>query len=242
MFDLTISKGKIKRELVHHYKTLIPMMVVPILALFAYSIITLMSSDNLNPSIIVNIIGLFIAPILLSFTLIGIQYSRYPQFYTTRRYSKVPGINDMSDYFDTIIMSFLVGLLTFLWALLFIVPGIIKAFSYSQAILIYLDNKHSGNHIGYLTAITESRQLMDGNKFNYFLFELSFIGWMFSIMIGIFCGIMLAGFALAQTGILMIALFILSVLVIFLTVILILFVTFYISFGEASYYDALINQ
>ena len=60
-----------------------------------------------------------------------------------------------------------------LWTLLLIVPGIIKSISYSQTLYILRDHpEYSATQ-----AITESRRLMDGYKWKYVLFLLSFIGW-----------------------------------------------------------------
>lgn len=70
---------------------------------------------------------------------------------------------------------FITGLYTFLWSLLFIVPGIIKSFSYSMAPYIWAENKD----IGALEAIERSRKMMDGHKMDLFVFNLSFLGWIF---------------------------------------------------------------
>ncbi|MHA8110320.1 DUF975 family protein [Lactobacillaceae bacterium Melli_B4] len=67
--------------------------------------------------------------------------------------------------------------LTILWAMLLIVPGIIKSFSYSQAIYIYRDAYKAGHPISAMAAITKSRQMMDGHKGELFLLQFSFIGW-----------------------------------------------------------------
>lgn len=69
--------------------------------------------------------------------------------------------------------TFLVGLFTFLWSLLLIVPGIIKGCSYSQAMYILAENPG----ISPTEAINRSKAMMDGHKMEYFLLGLSFIGW-----------------------------------------------------------------
>ncbi|WP_226536353.1 DUF975 family protein [Fictibacillus halophilus] len=61
----------------------------------------------------------------------------------------------------------------FLWFLLLVIPGIIKAFAYSQTYFVLKDNPD----IGINAAITKSRKLMHGHKWKYFLLQLSFIGW-----------------------------------------------------------------
>jgi len=78
-----------------------------------------------------------------------------------------------------------------LWSLLLIVPGIIKAFAYSQTYFVYKDlvaATPAGQPRPKLTAaITKSRQLMRGHKWEYFVLQLSFIGWM--LVCGITAGI-----------------------------------------------------
>lgn len=70
-------------------------------------------------------------------------------------------------------VTFLVSLFTALWSLLLIVPGIIKGYSYSMALYIWAENKE----MGALEAIKKSQQMMDGHKMDYFVLQLSFIGW-----------------------------------------------------------------
>lgn len=80
---------------------------------------------------------------------------------------------DAKKYFKSLGLSLLVVIFTILWALLFIIPGIIKGLAYSQVNYLYKD--HPEYKITQL--ITESRRLMDGYKWKYFLLNLSFIGW-----------------------------------------------------------------
>ena len=77
------------------------------------------------------------------------------------------------DFWTGFKAMFLVGLFTFLWSLLFIIPGIIKSFSYSQTMMIVAENKG----IGAREAINRSKAMMDGRKMDYFVLGLSFIGW-----------------------------------------------------------------
>lgn len=65
------------------------------------------------------------------------------------------------------------ALYVFLWSLLFIIPGIIKTYSYAMA--PYVLAAHPD--ISADEAITESRRLMRGNKGRLFCLDLSFIGW-----------------------------------------------------------------
>lgn len=64
-----------------------------------------------------------------------------------------------------------------LWSLLLIVPGIVKAMAYSQAFYIAKDLIESGKDIQATEAITRSRELMVGHKWEFFVLQLSFLGW-----------------------------------------------------------------
>lgn len=64
---------------------------------------------------------------------------------------------------------------TFLWTLLFIIPGIIKGLAYAMTPFILKDNPNMQNN----EAIELSMAMMDGHKWDLFCLELSFIGWAF---------------------------------------------------------------
>lgn len=74
---------------------------------------------------------------------------------------------------NNIVAGILVGVFTFLWSLLFIIPGIVKSYSYSMTFYILADNPE----MSPTDAINESRRMMDGNKWRLFCLDLSFIGW-----------------------------------------------------------------
>ena len=67
----------------------------------------------------------------------------------------------------------LMTLYTFLWTLLFIIPGIVK--SYSYAMTPYILAKYT--NVDASSAITLSRRIMNGRKVDLFVVDLSFIGW-----------------------------------------------------------------
>lgn len=77
------------------------------------------------------------------------------------------------DLWTAIKAQFFTGLFIFLWSLLLIIPGIIKAFSYSMTFFILAENKG----MPVLKAITLSRKMMDGHKLDFLLLSLSFFGW-----------------------------------------------------------------
>ncbi len=86
--------------------------------------------------------------------------------------------NDIFSGFNNFVRNFLYYLLSsiyiFLWSLLFIIPGIIKALSYSMAPYIIYDNPN----IDANDAITQSKEMMKGHKWELFCLYLSFIGWL----------------------------------------------------------------
>lgn len=81
-------------------------------------------------------------------------------------------------FLGTVGVAILQYVWTVLWTLLFLIPGIIKGLAYSQALYVYKDAKANGDNIRFRDAITRSRELMDGHKWEYFVLILSFLGWM----------------------------------------------------------------
>lgn len=74
-----------------------------------------------------------------------------------------------------IIVSLVIALCTTLWTLLFIIPGIIYAYKVVMATMILADTANETT--SYKDVINTSKEMMDGYKWDYFGFELSFIGW-----------------------------------------------------------------
>ena len=70
-------------------------------------------------------------------------------------------------------LRLLSGLYLFLWTLLFIIPGIVKTYSYAMAPYIMAEHPEWGAQ----ECITKSREMMDGHKWELFCLEFSFIGW-----------------------------------------------------------------
>lgn len=85
--------------------------------------------------------------------------------------------NMMKFSFDKVLRKgwgmILMYIFVFLWSLLLIVPGIIKAYAYAMTPYILVDHPElSANE-----AINLSKKMMKGHKFDYFWLGLSFIGW-----------------------------------------------------------------
>lgn len=88
-----------------------------------------------------------------------------------------PEIAELFQHFDkfwgAFKVTFFTGLFTFLWSLLFVIPGIIKAYSYAMAMYILAENPE----MPALEAIDKSKEMMNGHKMELFVLYLSFIGW-----------------------------------------------------------------
>ena len=70
-------------------------------------------------------------------------------------------------------LSIMIYIFTLLWSLLLIIPGIIKAYSYSMASYILADN----TELTASEALTKSKEIMNGHKFELFVLQLSFFWW-----------------------------------------------------------------
>ncbi len=68
---------------------------------------------------------------------------------------------------------FMSTLFTFLWMLLFIIPGIIAAFRYAMVYFVVADDANCGP----LEAIRRSKEMMVGNKWKFFCLHWRFFWW-----------------------------------------------------------------
>lgn len=87
------------------------------------------------------------------------------------------------DWWKAFKVCFLVGLYVMLWSLLFVIPGYVKAYSYSMALYILAENPD----MTASEAITASKNLMNGHKWELFVLQLSFILW--GLLCTVTCGI-----------------------------------------------------
>ncbi len=80
---------------------------------------------------------------------------------------------DHPAYKNVVRTLFFRDLYVFLWTLLFIIPGIIKSYEYMMIPYLLSDNPDMSME----EAFAESRRMMDGEKWNAFVLDLSFFGW-----------------------------------------------------------------
>ena len=83
-------------------------------------------------------------------------------------------------FFRALWLAILQGLFVFLWSLLLFVPGIIAAYRYRQALYLLLDHPEKSAW----QCLRESGALMRGHKWELFVLDLSFLGW---IIVGSLC-------------------------------------------------------
>ncbi len=76
-------------------------------------------------------------------------------------------------YMNIVKIMFIKDITVFLWSLLFVIPGIIKAYEYSMIPYILAENPQ----ISTERAFELSKQMTNGEKWHIFCLELSFIGW-----------------------------------------------------------------
>ena len=77
------------------------------------------------------------------------------------------------NFANAFLLSIINSILIALWSLLLVIPGIIKAYSYSMSYYILADNPAMSAN----TARVQSMELMNGNKWRLFCLDCSFIGW-----------------------------------------------------------------
>jgi uncharacterized membrane protein len=85
---------------------------------------------------------------------------------------------------DTFIYHFLTSIIIIMGFILLIVPGIMFAMSYSMGYLIMKDDPD----LTATEAMKLSKEMMMGNKMDFFMFCLSFIGWVILSIITIGIG------------------------------------------------------
>ncbi len=76
-------------------------------------------------------------------------------------------------YFNVVITMLKRAVITFLFYLLLIIPGIIKSYAYAMVPYILADNPNMDSK----EALKLSERMTDGQKWDMFVLDLSFIGW-----------------------------------------------------------------
>ena len=87
------------------------------------------------------------------------------------------------DFGGTLLLGLMESIFIGLWSMLFVVPGIIKAYSYAMSFYIKVDHPE----YDWQACMNASKTMMRGHKGELFVLDLSFIGWMIvgSLALGI---------------------------------------------------------
>jgi uncharacterized membrane protein len=111
---------------------------------------------------------LVVIPLSYSYSIIFLKHVQEEQ---TNLGNLFDGFKDFTRVFLTVL---LLDIYTVLWAILLIIPGIIKSYSYSMTCFIMKDDPT----VAYDEAIVRSMKMMEGHKMDLFILDLSMIGWL----------------------------------------------------------------
>lgn len=150
-----------------------PVLLILVITSLIIGIVNVIFGESSSiASILEIILEIVLLPITIGLTSYYVKIVRGKAF----EFSEI--FNWYNLFWPIFVLFFLIGLFTTLWSLLFIIPGIIAAISYKMAPYIFVDGEHDG-----ATCIKKSKELMNGYKADYFVFQLSFLGW---IILGMF--------------------------------------------------------
>ena len=131
---------------------------------------------------IVLAIGIALDVLLLNPVQVGINRFMVKSLDDTARIAEV-GYTFDHNYKNGVKVMFFKDLYVVLWSLLFIVPGIYKAYQYRMVPYILWENPD----MTYQEVLQRSKDMMDGQKWDAFVLDLSFILW--HMLGGITCGL-----------------------------------------------------
>ncbi len=136
-----------------------------------------------------SLIPIIFIPNILGFTIFFLVFPvlnlGYLRVYYHLKQEYEPDMRDLwsglPSWKGALVYGFMSGLFTFLWSLLFVIPGIIKGLSYSMGYYILLENPQMSG----MDALNKSKQIMKGHEIDLLMLYLSFIGWI--LLSCIFC-------------------------------------------------------
>lgn len=152
-----------------------------------------LSPEELGVMIIVSVVILIAIVLACVFAIfignaVSVGLKRY--LMESRKMGESAGIGTLfwvfgsKGYWNVIKIILLKNLYTGLWSLLFIVPGIIKGYEYSMIPYLLAENPEMSSE----EAFRLSKEMTTGEKWNLFVLDWSFIGW---IVLGalVCCGV-----------------------------------------------------
>lgn len=126
-----------------------------------------------------------------------IGYAKYSLNLVDHREAKIKDVVSEYDRLGTgFAMQFFRGLYTFLWSLLFVIPGVIATLQYYMTPFVLAENPEMEAR----DAMRKSKELMKGNEWRLFCLNFSFIGWGFLAAFAMVCVLGMAILPAALTG------------------------------------------
>lgn len=122
-----------------------------------------------NVSMVVMVIDILVLPIYFAYYGIHLDMIKGRNF----EIGDVFELYHSDSWMKAIGIQIVLGIFVMLWALLLIIPGIIKGIAYSQTYFIYKEKPD----LTVMEILNESERLMKGYKMKYFVLNLSFLGW-----------------------------------------------------------------
>ena len=121
--------------------------------------------------------GVFFLIIILAIFLLNPLHVGTRKYFLNNSYAAADvglvGHAFQTNYKNIVKVCFFRDLYIFLWSLLLIVPGIIKAYEYRMVNYLLAENPNMETK----EALETSRNMMYGNKWDSFVLDLSFLGW-----------------------------------------------------------------
>ena len=146
--------------------------------------------ENVSPGVVAGL-GIALLAVFLLIFAIGLAFSAFllnplkvglQKFFLDNANDPKTGLNKNNiglafsgNYMKVVGSMFSTEIFTFLWSILFIIPGIYKAYCWRMVPYIVSENPT----ISGKEARAISTKMMDGNKWAAFVLDISFFGWIF---------------------------------------------------------------
>ncbi len=129
------------------------------------------TSNSLRGFSVNLIISLIMSPMTIGLIVYTLNLLRNKKF----------NINDLfnqyKNFMPIILVTFVTAVFVIVWSTLFLIPGIVAAMSYSMVPYLMADGSKN-----VMETIKKSKEMMYGYKWNYFIFNLSFLPWILLII------------------------------------------------------------
>ena len=116
----------------------------------------------------VGILSLLVSgPLTLGVTIISLMVAK------NQKFQIVNVFDGFKNFLNSFLLMLINQLFVMLWTLLFVIPGIVKYYSYSISFFIMSDNPNLDQE----ACRKKSMEMMEGHKWELFCLQFSFIGW-----------------------------------------------------------------